>query len=104
MKKRLMRHLAAFVLAFTVMAIFPTIIAHATGDPTGASLGSAADIPAATAGKPTLDEIALVVGHNKISINFVWTLITGFIVMFMQAGFAMVESGFTRAKNVAHTM
>ncbi len=24
--------------------------------------------------------------------------------MFMQAGFAMVETGFTRAKNVAHTM
>ena len=44
------------------------------------------------------------VGHNKISINFVWTLITGFLVMFMQAGFAMVETGFTRAKNAAHTM
>src|SRR3989339_313052 len=27
-----------------------------------------------------------------------------FLVMFMQAGFAMVETGFTRAKNVAHTM
>ena len=44
------------------------------------------------------------VGHNKISINIVWTLITGFLVMFMQAGFAMVETGFTRAKNAAHTM
>ena len=44
------------------------------------------------------------VGHNKIAINIVWTLITGFLVMFMQAGFAMVETGFTRAKNAAHTM
>src|SRR5258708_22141058 len=44
------------------------------------------------------------VGHNKISINIVWTLITGFLVMFMQAGFAMVETGFCRAKNAAHTM
>ena len=33
-----------------------------------------------------------------------WTLITGFLVMFMQAGFALAETGFTRAKNVAHTM
>src|SRR5438093_7152215 len=33
-----------------------------------------------------------------------WTLLTGFLVMFMQAGFALVETGFTRAKNVAHTM
>ena len=44
------------------------------------------------------------VGHNNIAINFVWTLIAGFLVMFMQAGFAMVETGFTRAKNAAHTM
>jgi ammonium transporter, Amt family len=104
MKKRVMRHIAAFVLAFAVMAIFPTIIAHATGDPTGASLGGVGDIPAKTAGAPTLEEVAIVVGHNKVSINLVWTLITGFLVMFMQAGFAMVETGFTRAKNVAHTM
>jgi Amt family ammonium transporter len=40
---------------------------------------------------------------NGVAINFVWTLITGFLVMFMQAGFAMVETGFTRAKNAAHT-
>jgi len=40
---------------------------------------------------------------NTVAINFVWTLITGFLVMFMQAGFAMVETGFTRAKNAAHT-
>ena len=33
------------------------------------------------------------VGHNKISINIVWVLITGFLVMFMQTGFAMVETG-----------
>lgn len=43
-------------------------------------------------------------GHNKIAINIMWTLITGFLVMFMQAGFAMVETGFTQKKNVAHTM
>ena len=33
----------------------------------------------------------------------VWTLVTGFLVMFMQAGFAMVETGMCRAKNAAHT-
>ncbi|MFO1463559.1 MAG: ammonium transporter, partial [bacterium] len=86
------------------MLFLPTLIAHAAGDPTGASLGGIGDIPAKTAGAPTLEEVAIVVGHNKISINFVWTLLTGFLVMFMQAGFAMVETGFTRAKNVAHTM
>ncbi len=43
-------------------------------------------------------------GHNKVSINLVWLLVTGFLVFFMQAGFALVETGLTRAKNVAHTM
>ena len=95
--------LASSVSLLVLFVMFPTMMAHA-GDPTGASLGSAADIAAATPGQPTLEEVAIQVGHNKISINFVWTLITGFIVMFMQAGFAMVEAGFTRAKNVAHTM
>jgi ammonium transporter, Amt family len=38
------------------------------------------------------------------SINIMWMLIAGFLVFFMQAGFAMVETGFTRAKNVSHTM
>jgi ammonium transporter, Amt family len=41
---------------------------------------------------------------NGVAINFVWTLAAGFLVMFMQAGFAMVETGFTRAKNAAHTV
>jgi len=39
-----------------------------------------------------------------VAINFVWTLVAGFLVMFMQAGFALAETGFTRAKNVGHTM
>ncbi len=33
----------------------------------------------------------------------IWTLLTGFLVMFMSAGFALVETGFTRAKNAVHT-
>jgi Amt family ammonium transporter len=43
------------------------------------------------------------IAHNWFSINFVWTLITGFLVMFMQAGFACVETGLCRAKNSSHT-
>ena len=73
-------------------------------DPTGATTGTAADVPVKDAANPTLAEVMETVGHNKIAINIVWTLITGFLVMFMQAGFAMVETGFTRAKNAAHTM
>jgi len=35
----------------------------------------------------------------QTNINIVWTCVAAFLVFFMQAGFAMVESGFTRAKN-----
>jgi ammonium transporter, Amt family len=73
-------------------------------DPGGGNTGTKADVPAAAPGAPTMEELANAVGHNKVAINMVWTLITGFLVMFMQAGFAMVETGFTRAKNVSHTM
>ncbi|MCX6089049.1 MAG: ammonium transporter [Candidatus Atribacteria bacterium] len=73
-------------------------------DPTGASTGTSIDVPATHPGSPTIEELANTIGHNRVAINFVWTLIAGFMVMFMQAGFAMVETGLTRAKNVAHTM
>jgi Amt family ammonium transporter len=51
-----------------------------------------------------LEELASEVGHTKIALNFSWVLIAAFLVMFMQAGFALAETGFTRAKNAAHTM
>ncbi|RWY53696.1 ammonium transporter [Mucilaginibacter gilvus] len=73
-------------------------------DATGAKTGTINDVPAATAGKPTVSEVGEVAGHNKIAINIMWTLLAGFLVMFMQAGFALVETGFTQKKNVAHTM
>jgi ammonium transporter, Amt family len=73
-------------------------------DPSGASTGTASDVPAATVDNPTISEVAAVAGHNKVAINMMWVLLTGFLVMFMQAGFAMVETGLTRAKNAAHTM
>jgi ammonium transporter, Amt family len=79
-------------------------MSFADGDPTGAKTGTVADVPAAKAGEPTIAEVADAIGHTRISLNVVWTLIAGFLVMFMQTGFAMVETGFTRAKNVAHTM
>ena len=59
---------------------------------------------AQTKAEPLAVKLADTVGHNRVAINMVWVLITGFIVMFMQAGFAIVEAGLCRAKNSAHTM
>jgi len=77
----------------------------AKGDPGGTLTGTAADIVMADpkAGL-TLADVVNQVGQNRIAINFVWTLVAGFLVMFMQAGFALVETGLCRAKNANHTM
>ena len=77
----------------------------AKGDPGGSLTGTAADIVMADpkAGL-TLADVVNQVGQNRIAINFVWTLVAGFLVMFMQAGFALVETGLCRAKNANHTM
>jgi len=40
----------------------------------------------------------------QLNINIVWTCIAAFLVFFMQAGFAMVETGFTRAKNAVNIL
>src|SRR5512147_3058106 len=112
MKRIIMLLLLGFMVFGLVTAVF------AVGpDPAGTKTGGAADVVGASANAPTADDLknlsaneplaaklADVVGHNRIAINMVWTLICGFLVMFMQAGFAMVETGFTQAKNAGHTM
>lgn len=40
----------------------------------------------------------------QTNLNIIWTLIAGILVFTMQAGFALVETGFTRAKNAANIM
>jgi len=75
------------------------------GDPGGTKTGTVSDIVVSDTKKGlTLADTVNQVGQNRIAINFVWTLITGFLVMFMQAGFAIVETGLCRAKNANHTM
>jgi Amt family ammonium transporter len=83
----------------------PAADARAKGDPDGSLTGTAGDVTVTDAKKGlTIGDLVNQVGQNKIAINFVWTLITGFLVMFMQAGFALVETGLCRAKNANHTM
>ena len=74
------------------------------GDPTGANTGTAADVVAKTAGSPTAGEIAADLGHVKISLNMFFLIFGGALVFFMQAGFAMVETGFCRSKNAVHVI
>ena len=78
---------------------------RAKGDPDGSLTGTVADVAVSDAKKGlSLADVVNQVGQNKVGINFTWTLMCGFLVMFMQAGFAIVETGLCRAKNANHTM
>ena len=72
-------------LAF-IMTLFSVAIAWA-GD----------ESPTAESNKTMID---LVQSHA----DYMWTLVAAALVFFMQAGFALVESGFTRAKNAINIM
>jgi Amt family ammonium transporter len=65
------------------------------------SVGSAS---AQTDTPPDVQKIADAASDTATSLNVLWVLIAGALVFFMQAGFALVETGFTRNKNVVHTM
>src|SRR3989475_12753564 len=74
----------------------------------GLLLGLAWPLALSAQAAPAADSLAqaanAAAAANTVAINFVWTLVAGFLVMFMQAGFALVETGFTRAKDAAPTL
>ncbi|MBN2407467.1 MAG: ammonium transporter [Elusimicrobia bacterium] len=52
----------------------------------------------------TPDGNAAAISEAKVVMDTLWVLIAGVLVFFMQAGFAMVETGFTRAKNACNIL
>ncbi|MCK5227349.1 MAG: ammonium transporter [Desulfobulbaceae bacterium] len=53
---------------------------------------------------PTVLTNAKAVAGVQTNLDYVWTLVAAALVFFMQAGFALVESGFTRAKSAVNIM
>jgi ammonium transporter, Amt family len=110
---------ASLILAVGLITLCTPAPAYAdepVPDPIGASqmTPTAASVPGYTKLDPdkatpkdvaaAVDAIAQSTSRSYFSINFVWVLIAGFLVIFMQAGFALVETGLIRAKNAAHTI
>lgn len=103
------KRLAALSLFTLVVLIAAGGFTH-KGDTDGSNTGTAVDMVAATGADPaTLTdpgtaELANEAGHARVSINAMWILYTGALVLFMQAGFALLTTGLTRAKNAGHMM
>ncbi|MDY6865930.1 MAG: ammonium transporter, partial [Halobacteriota archaeon] len=72
--------ITVMVMLGMLLCLLPSVLA---GDPSGAE---------------TLAE------NPDAPVNYVWVLLCAALVMFMQAGFAMVETGLTRAKNAANIL
>jgi len=62
------------------------------------------DYQAQAAKEPLAVKLSDDVGHIRVATNFAWTLNTGYLVLFMQAGFALLTCGLVRKKNAAHLM
>ena len=84
----------------------PAAPTYATGNRTGAasSTDPAQILPAGTPADQQNAALAGEIAKDRVSINTVWLMVGGVLVLFMQAGFALVETGFTRSKNASHTM
>jgi len=63
-------------------------------------LGAACALVLGVGGYVDADELARIAK----SIDIIWVLVAAFLVFFMQAGFACLEAGFTRAKNVSNVI
>lgn len=103
--KRNFVKITSFILLFAVLmtiAVLPASAAEAAASPTGAYSTGGAQL--AAGGVNTIDSVADAVAQSKLGLNYVWIILTGCLIFFFQAGFAMVETGFTRAKNAMHTM
>ena len=75
----------AVATAATLMATVAMASANATGS----------DLP-----QEGVDELT----KGELSLNLLWIVIGAVLVIFMQAGFALVETGFCRAKHAAHVV
>ena len=110
MNKNWQKLVVLSLLTFIVLIFVGAHFSHHAGDPAGLNTGASSDFLAAQSQKTVeisqvgVNALANEAGHLHVSINFTWTLITGFLVLFMQVGFALLVTGLTRAKNAAHMM
>jgi Amt family ammonium transporter len=90
------------VLGRVAVAATALVLAHAAlADAPSAAEPVAA---AAAAGPAFTQELADAIAGQKVALDTLWVMIAAFLVFFMNLGFALVESGFCRAKNTVNIL
>src|SRR5438132_8565808 len=82
-------------LQFLTLAGVITAVAVWAGTASAWADSTGSDLP-----KKGVDKLT----HGEIGLNLLWIVIGAVLVIFMQAGFALVETGFCRAKHAAHVV
>ena len=98
------KFVAVSLMTFIVLTVLGAAWGHhSPGNTTGPAFNgfSTDTVPVS---QPGINELASRSANLGVSINFTWVLLTGFLVLFMQVGFAFLVTGLTRAKNAAHMM
>lgn len=90
-------------VAMTVIAIGAGLALLALAPGWAQEAGKEAGKPAPTL-VPFTKEMGEQLANSKIMADTIWTLVTAFLVFFMNLGFALLESGFCRAKNTTNIL
>jgi Amt family ammonium transporter len=101
------RLMLAVMISLVVVGIVSGAAFASNGDKDGSKTGLPTAKSIQSPPKPIpqqINDVAAQAEKDRVAINIVWLMVGGVLVLFMQAGFALVETGFTRAKNAAHTM
>jgi Amt family ammonium transporter len=85
MRQRIKR---SAIVTTVVGALLLLGASSALADPLGTGLGTPSEVPT----------------HTEFGLNLLWIVLGAVLVIFMQAGFALVETGFCRAKHAAHVV
>jgi Amt family ammonium transporter len=109
------KFIALTLLTFIVLLVVGGAFSGKGGDAAGTQTGVESDYVGSTGATANddgtvplsqvgINQLANETGHLRVSVNFTWLLLTGFLVLFMQVGFAFLVTGLTRAKNAGHMM
>jgi len=82
-----------WAVALVLLALYPTVIWAQEPAP-----AATPDLSAQVA------ELTTKLANTKVAMDTVWVLFTGFLVFWMNAGFALVESGMCRVKNAVNIL
>lgn len=95
-RTRNLLQLLVFLAGFFILQSGPAIAQEPSVEPTEVAAAASEEV-VETPKTPTE-----LIAELREDTNVLWVCLAAFLVFFMQAGFALVESGFTRAKNACN--